>query len=376
MNLTGVTCSVDRLTLLLKVPSLCLFYENATEQETEMRVKAVNEFHSLMFKQFRNLLKPDVVQGDRTELYQRHYRLRENIDLQVSPRFPVRVRIDDDGYIKAYGNGLDEKRGYIDEYYDPEYCVRIEYNPNKSDLRIISLLLVFFKELVDLPVNEFIKVSRLDVAIDYPYNLNPTLIYARGLRKGFLAYGSEGIETVYFGSPQSACYFRIYDKKKELLHNDKVSWSRYERLRLEYDFLEGQSKGSGIVPEKPASLELPDDLWRIELEYKEPFFIGNTFPKNLWHQFDRLNFFFGGKKTGDWKLDLILYVASQFQIKGVLSMLPWDTRKRYFNKLLSFLDDRSIDRPSDVFNRQFPAVWKTETDKILYAFGYTGNALV
>lgn len=374
MNLTGVTCSVDRLTLLLKVPKLCVFDMNSTDKEKAMRLDAVTKFNTMMFTKFSHLLKPDVTQGEKTELYLRHYRLIDNIDLQVSPRFPVRVRIDDDGYIKAYGNGLDEKRGYIDEYYDPEFCVRLEYNPNKSDLRKISALLECFKEYFDLPSNEFIKVSRLDIAIDYPYNLNPTLIYARGLRKGFLAYGPNGIQTVYFGSRQSACYFRIYDKKEELLHNDKVSWSRYERLKLEYDFLESMAKGSGNEPVKPASLNLSLHLWRVELEYKEPFFLGVS-PEKIWHQFDRLNFFFGGKKTGDWKLDLILFVASQFQIKGVLSMLPKNTRSRYYEKLCSFLD-RSIDRPSDVFNRQFPAVWKTETDKILYAFGYTGNALV
>lgn len=373
MSITGPVCSVDRLTLLLKVPKLCLSIENLPEKELAMRKEAVKQFHSLMLQKFSYLLNPDVNQGERTELYQKHYRLKNGSDLQISPRFPVRVRITDEGYIECFGTELDSERGYIDEYYDPAFSVRLEYNPMKNDIREISPLLIYLQKLVDLPFSEFIKVSRLDVAVDYPCEVNPTLINARGLRKGFLAYGSEGIESIYFGSRQSAYYFRIYDKKKELIHSNKLAISRYARLKQEYDFLKRQGDTTIKEPSMPEILNLPEHLWRVEMEYKEPFFLG-VFPEKIYHQLDRLSFYFGGKKTGDWKLDLILFVASQFQIKGVLSMLPVNTRTRYYEKLLSYLD-LSIDKPSDIYNRQFPGVWKIETEKILYAFGYIGDKL-
>lgn len=373
MSISGPFCSVDRLTLLLKVPKLCFSLEYLSESEINMRKEAIKQFHSLMLQKFNYLLNPDVNQGERTELYQKHYRFKNGVDLQICPRFPVRVRITDEGYIQAFGNGLDSERGYIDEYYDPDFSVRLEFNPNKNDIREISPFLIYLQKLVDLPPNEFIKVSRLDVAIDYPNEINPTLINARGIRKGFLAYDSDGIASIYFGSRESAYYFRIYDKKKELLHSNKISWSRYERLMQEYNFHKGQGDLDYKEPLKPEILNLPKHFWRFELEYKEPFFLG-VFPEKIWHQFDRLNFYFGGQKTGDWKLDLILFVASQFHIKCVLSMLPKQSRIRYYEKLLPFLD-KSISKPSDVFNRQFPAVWKTETEKILYAFGYIGDKL-
>ena len=373
MNLSGPVCSVDRLTLLLKVSKLCLRTEHLGERDIEMRTTAIKKFHSVMLGEFDYLLDQNVNQGDRTELYLRHYRFKNGVDLQISPRFPVKVRIDDEGYIKVFGTALDEERGYIDEYYDPEYSVRLEFNPNKNDLREISPILLFFKQLDDIPYQEFIKVSRLDIAIDYPLEINPALIDAKGLRKGFVAYGSNGIETVYFGSRESAYYFRIYDKKKELFKKNKLDLARYQRELEEYEFYKRHGGFTGEAPERPEILDLPEHLWRVELEFKEPFFLGQ-FPESIYTQFDRLKFFAGGQKTGDWILDMVLYVASQFQLKGVLAMMPRTTAFRYKQMLLNFFD-RSIQPPAYVFNRQFPEVWKTEFEKILYSFGYKEDSL-
>lgn len=374
MDFSGPVCSVDRLTLLLKVSKLCLRGEFLDERDVELRTTAIKKFHSLMLGKFDYLLDPNVNQGERTELYLRHYRFKNGVDMQISPRFPVRVRIDDDGYIKAFGTALDEERGYIDEYYDPEYSVRLEFNPNKNDLREISPILLFFKQIdKDIPYQDFIKISRLDIAIDYPLEINPALIDAKGLRKGFVAYGSNGIETVYFGSRESAYYFRIYDKKKELLKRNKLDLSRYQRELEEYEFYRRQGGFKGEAPEKPEVLSLPDYLWRVELEFKEPFFLG-SFPESVYKQFDRLKFFAGGQKTGNWMLDIVLYMASQFQLKGVLAMMPRRTAYTYRETLLNFLD-RSIEPPAYVFNRQFSQVWNTEVDKILYSFGYKEDSL-
>lgn len=368
-------CLADRITLLLKVPKLSLHAPELDKWEIKKRMEGLQKFHFHLLKDYSDLLDASCTsQGEKTELYSQHYRLKDGIDLQISPRFPVRTKISEEGYLELWGTALDQSRGYMTEYLDPDFSVRIEYNPSKSDIRVVYKLLNVFRSLVNLPFHEFVKVSRLDIAIDYPVSLDPLLVSCKGVRSGGLFWGASGDpETLYLGSGSSAFYFRVYDKRKETLARQNKVVNRYLREKEEYDF----KKSVGVEclpPECPEFEPLPANLWRIELEYKEPFFLSDFFPSEIHDRLNRLELFAGANRSDDWQLQFMVHMVERWGIKAALSYLPPATRKRWKDRLVSVLISE-IEHPASVFTRQFPAIWEAEKSRILYALGYEGDTL-
>lgn len=304
------TLSIDRVSFLVFSPSFCLYQENEAEaRKNEANIKYMNQA-------ILNLLKldDDFPQGQATRLFAHHYRTKKAVDLQLGSKLPITKKLSDEYLIYAYGSSdVHNSKKYIHEC--SYYGIRVEYNPNNSNLDEIKPFLSYCHRQ-----NSPVRISRLDIAIDYPVKLKPEFVLCSGVRKSFLALGNEGIETVYFGSRNSKNYFRIYNKAKELkeVHNQ----------------------------------EIQGDLWRIELENKESFLLSEDTP-NYTKVFEKILLLDGGSSTGDWLLDLIKLNAINFGLTSVLNSMPSTTKKRYKKLLSEKLNCVDIEHPSQVCEREF-----------------------
>lgn len=304
------TLSIDRVSFLIFSPSFCLYQEN----EAEARINRDNV--KFMNKAILNLLKLDdeFPQGQSTRLFLHHYRTKQGVDLQLGSKLPITKKLKDEFLIDTYGTtDVHNSQKYIHEC--SYYGIRIEYNPNNCNLDEVKPFLSYCNRSKS-PV----RISRIDIAIDYPVKLKPEFILCSGMRKSFLALGNEGIETAYFGSRNSKNYFRIYNKRKELQENQGI--------------------------------EIESDLWRIELENKESFLISENTP-NYRKVFEKIILLDGGSSTGDWLLDLIKLNAINYGLTSVLNSMPSATKKRYRKILSQKLNCVGVEHPSQVCDREF-----------------------
>jgi len=342
---TEPVCSIDRLTILIYCPYMNLIREEFDEDEFEMKRKRVEKITSYILEDRYKMLSDDFHQGQRTKCYAKHFRTVWGHDIQLGPIYPVRKKVgvntvnetDEDGNIIEV-----EKNVY--EYFEPSYGLRVEYNPNKQDIReITNFFSDFIRAVIKMNggkmIPELLKISRIDVAVDYEHSLFPELITADKMYKSFTASSKKkSVETVYFGARSSKNYFRIYDKANELR----------EKQGIDY-------KG---------------DLWRVELENKEPFLI-NEFPDTLYKSFQRLHFYSVAQETGDWKVDFALFYAQHFGLTAALAKMPKMTAFDFKKKLGSLT--LSIEHPAEVFRLNFSNIWKNEKNKILSTFGLTNS---
>jgi len=101
--------------------------------------------------------------------------------------------------------------------------LRIEYNPakhkcNKKILEIMKKLLPNGMEKIK------IRISRLDIALDYPC-IKPKhlMVNAKGFSLSKVYTDSnDNIETNYIGSPNSKIQYKVYDKTKEQQSKGKI----------------------------------------------------------------------------------------------------------------------------------------------------------
>jgi hypothetical protein len=327
--------NADRITLLMQTGTILGFADTADSAYFQKRKQVIKEFMYKMKVTFPHcFLKQACI--EKTDLYLYHFRLNGDIDLQMCPKFGVKSRIKDPSYIQAFGTESEqeffEENGYIDEYFNSDYGIRLEWNPAKDDISKCSDLLRFFADHYnDITFDHLFKVSRLDIAVDYPELLNPSLFQVKHSRKSGYVGGSEGVETAYFGTRRSQWHWRIYDKKREYLEQQNI-----------------QYQGSY--------------LWRIELESKPSFHIGEDthFYAEI---FRRLNYFYG-KSTGDWKFDIFLHYAKCWGIQNALNFIPEkNTRKRYF-EAFSKLDFDSLKHPARIVGWGFPPLWRKFYDQL------------
>lgn len=328
---------VDRLTLLMQTGPILGFYHQADADYFAKKKFAINEFINLMKQNFLYLFETKQPETS-TGLYLYHFRLKGGFDLQICPKFGIRSRIKDEGYVSAFCS--DEEReqfqelGYIDEYFDSDYGMRLEFNPAKSDISEIAPLLRFFCDSYrdmnpDITFDHLWKVTRFDVAVDYPLALNPSLFTILRKRKSGWVGGSAGVETAYFGSRRTFFYWRVYDKKREYL----------EQQHIDY-------QGA--------------DLWRIELECKKPFSIGED-SHFVCKQFRELDYWYG-LATGDWQLDMILHYGKCFGMQNAFKMMPHRTAVRY-REIISKLDMDSLKHPASIVGWSLPPLWRAFYDK-------------
>ena len=324
---------IDRITLLMHTGPVMGFYGSSDSDYIQKKKSAINDFIFKMKMRFMTLFDKVQPSGE-TGLYLYHFRLLGEFDLQMCPRFGIRSRIDDEGYINAFCTEEEKAQyqtdGFINEYFDSDYGIRLEWNPAKADISLISELLLFLCDSYrdinpDISFDHLFKVTRFDVAVDYPEALNPALFTVMRKRKNGTNGGSDGLETVYFGSRRTFFYWRIYDKKRELLEEQHINY-------------------------------LGSALWRVEVECKKTFSIGED-SHFICHEFRNLEYFYG-VSTGDWKFDFMLHYAKCFGIQNALKSIDnYNTRKSYQERL-SKLDMDSIKHPAYIVGWKLPPMWR------------------
>ncbi len=281
------TLSIDKLVLLVHSPKLSLYEFDREEIDYNYAYKQKNrrikKFIDTFYISFESLITKTY---EKTPLYKYHFQLLDNFDIQICPRMGIKSRIKDKEIVERYGTDDDKKNGYIDEYFDSEYGIRIEYNPSKSDIKDIESFLNLLAIESNIFFDDLIKISRIDIAIDYPQNINPCLSFCKRARKNFTVGGTGGVQSVYYGGRGSKDFFRIYNKKIELAEVQKIDY-----------------KGSF--------------LWRVELEYKAGFKIGRK--PNFLDSFNKLYFHGNAHKTGDWKLDCLLEKCYHWGMQNALA---------------------------------------------------------
>lgn len=138
--------------------------------------------------------------------------------------------------------------------------IRIEFNPNKIDTLIRSVL-----------KNEFINhmndiaISRLDIAFDFTEDMSDYTILCDVPLKNTQIFSKSGrLETRYFGSRRSDRYIRLYDKKVERLENadEIIPFENFWRLEFELkhsyvDNFKNFSKGLHFIKPK---IEMVDNI--------------------------------------------------------------------------------------------------------------------
>ena len=323
--------SIDRCTFLLLAPTLSLWQSDRSDAEIVER--RLQNMAKLVQSQLDTVLDGSFAQGKSSELFRHHFRTIDGIDIQFGPVMPKRSKIDDLGYLEAFGSEEDLLRGYSYQYSANSYGFRIEYNPNNTSLESVSPILHNFSIH---QVSDSIRIARLDLAVDYPVSIHPELVMCQGMRKGFSAYGSKGLETLYFGSRQSKNFIRLYDKQKE----------QKEKFDIDIDH----------------------PLWRLELESKEAFFI--TDPPDHGKVFERFSFYDGGQSCDDPWLDLIRCQAMIYGLENTLRRFPRATQSRYRRKLKQSFSFQGIESPAYIYARDFPLKFGQLRYDILSACGF------
>lgn len=319
--------SIDRLTLLFYCPQLSL-WNNGSDNTIYVR-----QMSKLVEQTLKKDLDPDFPQGSKTELFDQHYRTISGFDIQFGTKMPKRKKITDENYLVAFGTPKDRENGFAWQIMANEYALRVEFNPNKSEH--FTAMSPLFESFKYKPAASTIRVARIDIAIDYPVEVNPSLILVDKCRKSFTATGSAGLESVYFGTRSSKNYYRIYNKRQEILENDGI--------------------------------ELDHPLWRIELECKEGFFL-NENPNHL-SSLQRIKLFEPSVRSGDWLIDLIQQQASILGLQNVLRTMPVATQKRY-RKIFKEYQFQNVESPSFIYARDFNSAWCKLRCQILQGLGY------
>ena len=137
--------------------------------------------------------------------------------------------------------------------------IRVEFNPNKTNLKPFALLGSLFK----IHVFHNARVSRLDVAVDYAMYLNLLCWMCSNTSLSKVFCNNLTPRTRYFGSPESDVQIRIYDKAFAFFKEHKIN--------------------------------LGFDLWRVEAQVKrikgEDMFLCNDEHITGYNPFSRLSFY-------------------------------------------------------------------------------------
>lgn len=321
--------SLDRCTFLIYSPRLSLWGSDGYKHEG-----SVDMMSRLTERLLKDRLDPDFPQGIPSELFRRHYRTSDGVDIQFAPVMPKRKKITDEAYIMSFGTDDEKEQGYLYRYSPNDYGFRVEFNPNDTSLSSITPLLQYFSS--SGITASLVRIARLDIAVDYAIEINPALALCDRMRKSFIACGSSGIETVYFGSRSSQFYIRLYNKAVELREKQNQ--------------------------------DVAGPLWRFELESKKSFPLDRV--PDFGGVLQRFSFYSGGCKSGDWKLDLLLAYAKDNGIKAALSFLPDRTAKRYRKYLEDFDRGQLIESPYISYCRDFNQRFNVLRMQILSALGH------
>lgn len=146
----------------------------------------------------------------------------------------------------------------------PEDSLRMEFNPNKLELGELGWLLSM------LPKREFIQYNRVDFAIDIKKNLLPQFFFDKNKKHQHYYFCGADCETAYIGSQLSDIQYRIYDKRKEILKNEKLLHETQEILVKEFNEYFLQNFG----------FDVKCPLYRVEVQLRKQ--VLNKLDKNFW----------------------------------------------------------------------------------------------
>lgn len=318
--------SIDRITLLFYTPHLSMWNKGDNSLLVSM-------FASNLEKVLKNDLDPDFPQGSQTDLFRYHYRTLSGFDFQFGTKMPKRKKITDEHYIMSFGTVKDKENGFFWRVLPNEYALRIEFNPNKASS--FCSLGSFFSQFNSKAYLSNIRVARLDIAVDYPVDINPSMVLCKGCRKSFTATGTSGLETVYFGTRSSENYFRLYNKAIELKEKDDVI--------------------------------LDHPLWRLELESKKSFYLSET--PDFSSAFSRFSFYSPAVRSGDWLIDLIQQQATIHGLQAVLRTMPKATQLRY-RKIFNQLKLQDVEDPAFICSRDFADAFSKVRSDIALGLGF------
>lgn len=207
--------------------------------------------------------------------------------------------------------------------------VRIEFNPNKCDLKyLMAFFSVFKKQAFSLA-----RVTRLDVAIDYGIYLNPHCWAVKNTPYSASFEFNSVTKTRYFGSPSSDVQIRIYDKKKEFLDHQEINL--------------------------PCS-----DFWRCEAQVKaiggDSFFLHEQKKVTSFNPFERLEFFdpfcFDYEDMGMFSL-FCECVKSRGMMWAIRQLGSHNTSSKYKEKFKFLQGDLKFNLPADIYKNCFGVVY-------------------
>lgn len=331
--------SIDRITMLVYSPKLSLFPYRLDDSDDIMKKQAedmIKNFINVFQRKFSHLIDTESFVSKDTHLYSYHFRLKGGIDFQFSTRYGIRNRITDKNYVSTFGSELDTERGYIDEYFDSDYNIRFEFNPNKNDIQEIKDFLLAIG--VIQPTCSFCRlcrISRIDLAVDIPENINPALTDCSRAQNWFNCGKGRDVQTMNYGGMQSRHHFCIYDKKEE-----------YKRQGIDY---------------------IGAYLWRFELRNHESFLI-DFFP-GFYDAWTRISIFQTGKFSDDPWLDMLMFYGSHFGMSTAFKRLPKSTQQRYRKLYQDFGRHESVIHPANIYLEQMGPVWDNFYSGLKSAFG-------
>lgn len=319
-----IKLSIDKVSIIIKTKA---YIKEFLSKQYQTR-KAVEKMVSYL--QRNNLIKEDVKYS---KLYYFHFSLIEDIDLQFLPKFQGREVLTQVNQFTG-----EEKRIII--RFDRDNFIRLEWNPNNTDIRKIANLLKFIAyEFYIQPSN--LDISRLDIAIDYPVKFDLITIEAdNSLSFALVGKKSTGVQTNYQGSRSSDIFFRIYDKKAEL---------ERQGIKVEQEY-----------------------LTRFELINSSGFSVEQ---EKIDNHFEKLRFSSYPIQTDDEILNLILRCSARDGIASVLGGFHRNTRLKYRKLIKAYERHLYFEHPSKIYDEEFLSQWKAFQNSIYEAFGFKGSVI-
>ena len=119
------------------------------------------------------------------------------------------------------------------------------------------------------PKREYIKYNRVDFALDIKKHILPQFFFDKNKRNTHYYFCGGDCETAYLGSQLSDIQYRIYDKRKEILKNEKIT---SEKIAIDKTLFEYFNDNYGLDINYP--------LYRIEVQLRKNILY--KVDKNFW----------------------------------------------------------------------------------------------
>lgn len=233
----------------------------------------------------------------------------------------------------------------IYETYETASQMRIEWNPNKTDISIMKHFFRFISYASGFdPLND-IKISRMDVAVDVSHEVDLCMVTStKNVDQNTYTDRSGGI-TKYIGSTASGTFTRTYNKKEELRKKSKIihpndHFYRFESVRK-------KDKGFFLGDDDEACKDMFDKILIIDSE------------KLLKCDDLLIKSFFTIARLTDVHFDAVVNES----MKGCERTKVWRLKKKFrqYEKSTQL-------HPSVIFNKQFNSVWKKFKNNFLSSF--------